>query len=134
MKFRLIMLAAFVPLCCSLGSCSAGKPSVYSRLQDENPQVRVRACVDAGNAGDRKAAALLVERLADTEDDVRVFAILALQKITGQSMGYRHFDTPAVRRQAIERWRKYLESEASSAAKAFDEAPATRPGQGGGQR
>jgi hypothetical protein len=49
-----------------------------------------------------------VDRLSDTESDVRLFAILALQDITGKTMGYRHYDPPDRRIEAIQRWREWL--------------------------
>ena len=70
--------------------------------------VRADASYRAGEARDKSAVALLVERLEDPEADVRFFAVGALQRITGETFGYRYFDDDATRAQAVGRWRQWL--------------------------
>ena len=91
-----------------MSSCAAGGASLYQRLQDEDPKVRLQAVVEAGQRHDHRAVGLLVERLGDGDEDVRLFASLALERVTGQTMGYRFYDLPEARQQAIDRWRQYL--------------------------
>lgn len=88
--------------------CSLPGSSRNARLQDEDPSVRVTAAIEAGQAKDAQAVPLLVDRLGDSDADVRFFAIAALEKITGQTMGYKVYEAPALRQQAIERWRQWL--------------------------
>jgi hypothetical protein len=33
---------------------------------------------------------------------------MSLQKITGQTMGYRYYDPPQERAEAVQRWRQWL--------------------------
>ena len=115
---RSIMLALLAAAAAGLSACAGGGPNLYQRLQDEDPKVRVEAAVEAGRTKDAQAVALLVERLDDSEQDVRFYSILALERITGQTFGYKCYEPIEARRQAIEQWRKY----AAKTAK-----PATRP-------
>ena len=115
---RTIMLALLAAAAAGLPACAGGGPNLYQRLQDEDPKVRVEAAVEAGRTKDAQAVALLVERLDDSEQDVRFYSILALERITGQTFGYKCYEPIEARRQAIEQWRKY----AAKTAK-----PATRP-------
>ena len=71
---------------------------------------RIAACVRAARVRDAQAAPLLVERLEDRSADVRFFAIKALEKITGQLLGYRYYDPPAKRAVAVRRWREWLKA------------------------
>lgn len=84
-------------------------------LQDENPSIRVEACRRAGEAKDGSVVPLLVERLDDSAGDVRFFAIGALKKITGQTLGYRYYDEAETRSQAVWRWRNWLGANPASA-------------------
>jgi HEAT repeat protein len=99
-----------------LSSCAGAGPTRYQRLQDEDAKVRLAAVVEAGQAKDRKALSLLVERLSDSEKDVRLYAIVALEHITGQTLDYRFYDSPEAREQAVERWREYLAKSATMPA------------------
>ena len=73
---------------------ATGQPTLQQRMQDEDPQVRVKAVVEAGQSHDKKMLGLMVERLNDSEDEVRFFTIMALQRMTGQTMDYRFYDRP----------------------------------------
>lgn len=104
-------IAAIAPLGCRP---ARSEPSVYDRLQSDNPSVRIEAITQAGRQSDRRAVPLLVDRLADDDADVRLFAQLALEKITGQTFGYRYFELPAERSAAVERWRAWLTEQVES--------------------
>ncbi len=96
-----------------LGACGACGPrerQLSQRLTDDNPDVRRQAVVEAGQTLDEQAVPRLVDCLEDPEIDVRFFAILALERITGETMGYKYYDNPCSRRQAVTRWRQWLES------------------------
>lgn len=99
-----------------MSACRARWPKgLPAALQDENPSVRVEACRRAGETKDGSVVPLLVERLDDTAADVRFFAIGALERITGRSLGYRHYDDAETRSQAVRRWRDWLRANAASA-------------------
>ena len=100
-------------LCVSaLGGCGPGaEGTLYERLQDENPTVRAQAAVQAGTQRDRAAIPYLIDRLTDREPAVRMFAILALEKITGERRGYRPVGPDAQQVEAARRWRQWWQGE-----------------------
>jgi HEAT repeat protein len=115
----LVLSAAGAVLLCS---CAGTGPTLYQRLQDEDAKVRIAAVIEAGQTKDRKALALLVERLDDSEKDVRLYAIIALERITGQTLGYRYYDPAEAREQAVARWRQYIAKAATMPANAVTSA------------
>ncbi len=103
--------------------CQASTPvagTLAERLQSEDPAVRIQAAVEAGNARDKNVLPLLVDRLSDTDQDVRFFAGMALEKIVGaevaQAIGWRFYDPPERRDQAIQRWRQWIREHTRPAA------------------
>jgi hypothetical protein len=76
----------------------------------------MQAVVEVGQKKDPKALPFLVDRLTDSEPEVRMFAIVSLHKITGQTLGYRHYDPATVRAAAVGRWRSWLERRAAGAS------------------
>jgi hypothetical protein len=87
-----------------------GQKSLPQRLQSEDPAERLDAVVEAENQRSRRAVPYLVDRLSDSEREVRMFAAVALRRITGEDMGYRHYDPASERREAIDRWRQWVRS------------------------
>jgi hypothetical protein len=99
----------------SLLGCEASTPTVGTiaqRLQAEDPSVRIQAAVEAGNSDDKKVVPLLVDRLSDTDSDVRFYAGMALEKIVGQDlskeMGWVSYDPADERDKAVTRWRQWV--------------------------
>lgn len=101
-------------LCGSLG-CGPPQAGLYTKLQAEDPAVRLEGVIEAGQSQDPQAVPYLVDRLTDSEQDVRLFAILALERITGQTLGYRHYAPLPERLEAVRRWREWLEKQAHPA-------------------
>ena len=93
-----------------LAGCGPSRPQddLAGRLQHEDPSVRASAAVEAGQQGRRDVLALLVDRLDDREETVRMVAIVSLEKLTAQRMGYCHYHSREERRQAMARWREWL--------------------------
>ena len=89
--------------------CRPAGPELYRQFQDEDPAVRIKAIVQAGKLRDQKSVPYLVDRLTDSESDVRFFAIVALEKITGEDKGYEYWEPASERKKAVKRWREYLE-------------------------
>ena len=54
--------------------------------------------------GDPAAIKDLIEELDSDDPAVRYMAISALERLTGQTYGYRHYDSVMQRRDAIARW------------------------------
>jgi len=62
----------------------------------------------AAERGDRSAVPHIVDRLEDEDDGVRFFAILALDRMTGERFGYDYAKPATARAAAVERWRAYV--------------------------
>lgn len=100
----LLLLAA---LCIGPGSgCSSGR--TRAELSSPSPIARARATVALAEQRDPAAVHKLVDLLEDPDQAVRMYAILALQRMTGEDFGYRYYDREAERRPAVERWRAAL--------------------------
>jgi hypothetical protein len=90
------------------GGCERGFISYRAEIQSANADERIRGILAAGQAKDRRAVPLLVDRLEDEDDAVRFFAIIALDKITGQRFGYDYALPAWQRAKAVEQWRGYV--------------------------
>ena len=80
---------------------------VMTSLQSTNPSLRTRAVVKAGNEQDTRAIPLLIDRLEDSDLGVRMFAGMALRKITGEDMEWRFYEPGYTRQEAVKRWRQW---------------------------
>jgi HEAT repeat protein len=70
---------------------------------------RIAGIVAAAESDDPADLPLLVEALDDDDAAVRLFAIEALERRTGQTHGYSPYAPPAERAEAVDRWRAALE-------------------------
>jgi len=91
--------------------CSACATSVRPSLNSPDPQARIVAVVQAGERGDQEAVPLLVDLLEDGDGAVRMYAIIALEKITGTRRGYDYAGTSLRRAVAVRAWREWLTEE-----------------------
>jgi hypothetical protein len=66
----------------------------------------------------------MVELLMADDDLVRFMAIAGLEDLTGETLGYRIFDPPEVRYEAILKWRGYVVT-VKSAGKILIKPPPT---------
>ncbi len=90
------------------GSC--GPSATDAHFDSANPAARLYAIERAARTGDITAAAHLVEQLDSGDPAVRLLAIAALKRLTGETYGYRHYDPPHLRRPAIRRWVEAVKS------------------------
>jgi HEAT repeat protein len=106
----------FLLLAIIASGCAANKsPSaILAGLQSENPSKRMEACIAAAQQRERSAVPLLVDRLGDSDADVRFCAIRALCDITSQTFGYEYYQDEGQRAEAVARWRQWLREQASS--------------------
>lgn len=77
-------------------------------IGSQDPLVRVKAIIHAGQIKDESVVPLLVDRLEDEDSGVRFYAILALERIVGTRMGYDYGAPIAQRQEAVARWRNYV--------------------------
>ena len=108
-----------------VGACGNPMPPYPTGIHDADPGVRIRAIRMAGDRQDREVLPLLIERLEDEDEAVRLYAILAIEKITGTRLGYEYRKPAAERARAVRRWRHYLQQEMAPASV---DAASTQPG------
>jgi hypothetical protein len=89
----------------SAGGCYSPEPK--SLTGSGAPSV-IPAIKAAADAKDRKAIPRLIADLEDNDPAIRFAAINALQRITGQTLGYQYYDDEDRRKPAVERWRQWL--------------------------
>jgi len=75
---------------------------------------RILAARHAAEIQDRGVIPLLVDRLEDDDPAVRLFTILALEKLTGTRLGYDYRSDDLQRARAAQRWRRYAAEQAAS--------------------
>jgi len=97
------------------------------RLASPCPLERVGAAVGLAEAGDAQAVDLLIGLLEDRDPGVRLYAILALERLCGTTLGYRYYDGEAARAAAVARWREARQR----GAVALRSGPRPAPGSSG---
>lgn len=102
----------WIPVALSALACRPSEPPLsYARqFEHEDPTIRVQAIVRAGRQEDARSYVYLIDALDDPQPAVRFYASIALEKMTGQTMDYRYYDPWPRRREAVERWRRWLAS------------------------
>jgi len=93
----------------TMAGCSA-PPASRGGFDSPNPASRLYAITRAGREKDRSAIPHLIEALDSDDQAVRMYAINALERITGTRRGYRFYDPPARRHRAIQRWVRAYEA------------------------
>lgn len=99
--------------------CTAPRAELYG----PNDASRVIPNIKKFNPQDRKAAANLVRDLESDDPAVRLFAIHALDRMTGDRLGYLYYAEEEQRRPAVQRWRNWLEGKTEPQNAATQPAP-----------
>lgn len=86
------------------GACTAPREGLHSPFAVR----RAQAAAQVARLGDRPAAHWLVDLLEDPDPGVRLYAILALERMFGRTLGYVHYAPPEQRAAAVARWREAL--------------------------
>ena len=92
------------------GLVSCGPSATEGGFDSANPAARMYAIEQAARQGDRSAVRDIIELLDSDDPAVRLLAITTLERLTGQTYGYRHYDSTPERREAIGRWIAALNS------------------------
>lgn len=92
----------------TLFACS--QPSMTGGFDSPNPAAKMHATIQAVRMGDRSAVRQIVEQLDSDDPAVRLLAIMALERLTGQTLGYEHEAPKWDRDAAIERWVRTVDS------------------------
>jgi hypothetical protein len=100
------------PLLLGLGCAPSNEPPMSSR----DPYVKIPAMKRATESRDSAAMKQLVADLDHDDPAVRLYAIQALDRMTGQRLGYNYSDEPETRKASIKRWQQWLEHGETPAA------------------
>lgn len=84
-----------------LAACARSTPEGFDAAA---PEGRIPAIIDAARTADRDAIPDLIGQLDSDDPAVRMFAIRALERITGLTLGYDHAAPERDRRHAVDRW------------------------------
>jgi len=98
----------------TLTGCGPSRTPYPESLNSQRPEERILAAKHAAEIGDRDVIGILVDRLEDDDEAVRMFAILALEKLTGTRHGYDYSADQVQRGRAIQRWRRYVAQQSAS--------------------
>lgn len=90
----------------ALLACTA--PRAPLRIGDPDPNSNIPAIKLAGEHKDRSQVPEIVEQLQSDDPAVRMFAIEALVRITGQDLGYVYYADLPARHAAVGRWRQWV--------------------------
>ena len=89
-----------------LGGCAEPRPPLT--VTSDDIRIKVLAIQRAVDANDRSVIPQLVSDLDSDDPAVRFYAIEGLERLTGQTFGYRYFDDGIGRRQALKQWQDWL--------------------------
>lgn len=103
---RAVGLGLAAGIVCAACGCMARM--VRADIQSPDAETRGRAIREAAQRRDERAIPLIVDRLEDEDQSVRLFAILALEEMTGQRMGYLYYKPTGTQADALRRWRDYV--------------------------
>ncbi|TVS01799.1 MAG: hypothetical protein EA423_09675 [Phycisphaerales bacterium] len=95
------MLTICFALAAPLAGCTASAPATFDT---DAPDGRIQAIVNAARADDRAAIRDLIDQLDSDDPAVRMLSIRTLERMTGETLGYRHSDPDHLRRAAVDRW------------------------------
>ena len=94
----LVLLVCLTPL---VGCTPSALDGTFN---SPDPAAKLNAIKTAGINRDATAIPHLIQQLESDDPSVRLFAIGALERITGTRLGYIPYDPPTKRRAAIEGW------------------------------
>jgi len=100
----------------ALGAVSAWGCRIPQGFDSPEAMARVDAALEATERGDRESLPHLIEMLDSDDPFVRLVGIRALERLTGETRGYRHDDPAADRRRAADRWAEWWTTQPESGA------------------
>ena len=123
MTRRLLAATLFASLCAGAGCFD---PEPHSLLS-HNPSAKIPAIKDAVNQHDAKAIPSLIDDLSDNDPAVRFYAIEGLQRLTGQTFGYLYYQDAPQRREAVMKWKRWLNDQSTGEARGTASQPSPGP-------
>jgi hypothetical protein len=83
---------------------ACGPSALEGGYDSANPAAKMYAIERSAEVAAAADVPRIVEQLDSDDPAVRLMAIAALERLTGQTHGYRHYDPPDLRREAVARW------------------------------
>jgi len=103
-------------------------PRPTPSVADPDPMIKIPAMKRAVAARDLTKVKLLVAELDSDDPAVRLYAIQALQHLSGgERYGYDYFAPDDLRAVAVARWQAWLSGDGGARASSLSTAPATQP-------
>lgn len=113
--FFLAIFLVGVGLCLGVGGgCASRVDALTRQLESKDPAERIRAVHAIGTEQIDGLLPALVNRLDDDDVAVRLYTIVALEKLTGERLGFEYSGESKARQTAVKRWRRYVASRAGS--------------------
>lgn len=103
-----ILLIACLAIAGLGGSCAP--PATEGGFESPNPASRMYAVERAAQTRDYTAIKDIIEQLDADDPGLRMLAINALERLTGRTYGYHHYDPRPERDAAIRRWQAAYEA------------------------
>ena len=103
------ILWSLAPVALWLPGCSL--PGQEVGFESPDPQARLLALREAAASGDRNAIPHIIGMLDSDDPGMRMLAQTTLVRMTGETMGYDHSARESERREAIDRWIEWWESQ-----------------------
>jgi hypothetical protein len=72
-------------------------------------QAKIPAIKSAAEKRDLSAAPKMVKDLESDDPAIRFYAIEGLERLTGETFGYVYYDDAPKRREAVMKWRRWLD-------------------------
>lgn len=76
-------------------------------IADDDASFKIPAIKEAVEEKDRDAIPQLIDDLDSDDPAVRFYSIEALRRLTGETFGYRYYQSETERQPAIERWKAW---------------------------
>ncbi len=111
LRRTILLLSAGFGLFAGSG-CVSRVDALTRQLESKDPAERIRAIHSIGEDRVDELLPVLVNRLDDEDVAVRLYAIVALEKLTGQRLDYEYAAESSRRRDAVVNWRRYIEKRA----------------------
>ena len=89
-------------------------PPIPEGFDSPDPAMRLQAIAEAGRHRDPSAVPDLIEQLESTDPGARLMAIRALERITGETLGYDYAAPLWERGNAVVRWRRWYRQHAAT--------------------
>ena len=118
LRQAIFLLAIFLlglSLCLGVGGgCASRVEALTRQLESKDPAERIRAVHAIGTEQLDGLLPVLVNRLDDDDIAVRLYTIVALEKLTGERLGFEYSGESRTRQAAVRRWQRYVASRAGS--------------------